>query len=200
MDVKIESSWKQQLQAEFEQPYFSELIAFVKSEYATQRVYPPGKLIFNAFDKCPFDQTKVVILGQDPYHGAGQAMGLSFSVNEGVATPPSLNNIFKEIKDDLGQDIPKSGNLERWAEQGVLLLNGWEHFTDAVIRCLNTEKSGLVFMLWGKYAQDKGKIIDPNRHFVLKAKHPSPMAAFGTKHFSQANNYLSSKGLPPIVW
>ena len=221
MDVKIESSWKQQLQAEFEQPYFAELIAFVKSEYTTQRVYPSGKLIFNAFDQCPFDQTKVVILGQDPYHGRGQAMGLSFSVSEGVPSPPSLLNIFKEIQTDLGKPFPKSGNLERWASQGVLLLNstltvrdgspgshqgkGWERFTDAVIARLNEQKSGLVFMLWGKYAQDKGKIIDPNRHFVLKAKHPSPMAAnyggwFGNQHFSQANNYLSSRGLPEIEW
>ena len=221
MDVKIESSWKQKLQPEFDQPYFSELIEFVKSEYATQRIYPPGKLIFNAFDQCPFDQTKVVILGQDPYHGRGQAMGLSFSVNDGVPSPPSLINIFKEIQDDLGKPFPRSGNLQRWAEQGVLLLNatltvregtptshqnhGWERFTDAVIRCLNTEKTGLVFMLWGKYAQDKGKIIDANRHFVLKSKHPSPMSAnsggwFGNKHFSQANNYLKSRGLNEIDW
>ncbi len=221
MDIKIEASWKSRLHTEFEQPYFAELVAFVRQEYATQTVYPPGKLMFNAFDKCPFDQTKVVILGQDPYHGRGQANGLCFSVNDGVPTPPSLVNIFKEIRDDLGKPFPSTGNLERWAEQGVLLLNatltvregkpgshqghGWERFTDAVIRRLNDDKEGLVFLLWGKYAQDKGKIIDSNKHFVLKSKHPSPMSAnyggwFGNKHFSQANNYLKSKGLPEIEW
>lgn len=221
MDVKIDASWKAHLQSEFEQPYFADLVAFVRNEYQTQQVYPPGKLMFNAFDKCPFDQTKVVILGQDPYHGRGQANGLCFSVNDGVTKPPSLINIFKEIQEDLGQPFPASGNLERWAEQGVLLLNstltvreaspgshqgrGWERFTDAVIKCINDEKEGVVFMLWGRYAQDKGKIIDPKRHFVLKAKHPSPMSAnsggwFGTKHFSQANNYLRGRGLKEIIW
>lgn len=221
MDVKIDASWKAHLQSEFEQPYFADLVAFVRNEYQTQQVYPPGKLMFNAFDKCPFDQTKVVILGQDPYHGRGQANGLCFSVNDGVTKPPSLINIFKEIQEDLGQPFPASGNLERWAEQGVLLLNstltvreaspgshqgrGWERFTDAVIKCINDEKEGVVFMLWGRYAQDKGKIIDPKRHFVLKAKHPSPMSAnsggwFGTKHFSQANNYLRGRGLKEISW
>lgn len=221
MDIKIESSWKARLQPEFEQQYFADLVAFVRQEYATQTIYPPGKLMFNAFDKCPFDQTKVVILGQDPYHGKGQANGLCFSVNDGVPMPPSLVNIFKEIQDDLGKSFPRTGNLERWAEQGVLLLNatltvregkpgshqghGWERFTDAVIRHLNDDKEGLVFLLWGKYAQDKGKIIDPKKHFVLKSKHPSPMSAnyggwFGNKHFSQANNYLKSKGLPEIEW
>lgn len=221
MDVKIEDSWKQRLQTEFMQPYFEELVAFIKQEYSTQRVYPPGKLIFNAFDQCPFDQTKVVILGQDPYHGRGQAHGLSFSVNDGIASPPSLINIFKEIQDDLGKPFPRSGNLERWAKQGVLLLNatltvreaspgshqgkGWERFTDAVIQCLNDNKSNLVFMLWGRYAQDKGRIINPQKHFVLKSKHPSPMSAnsggwFGNKHFSQANNYLRSRGLDEIDW
>ncbi|AEI46513.1 uracil-DNA glycosylase [Runella slithyformis] len=221
MDIKIEASWKERLQTEFEQPYFAELVAFVRQEYATQPIYPPGRLMFNAFDKCPFDQTKVVILGQDPYHGKGQANGLCFSVNDGVTIPPSLNNIFKEIKDDLDKPFPRTGNLERWAEQGVLLLNatltvregkpgshqghGWERFTDAVIRLLNDDKQGLVFLLWGKYAQDKGKIIDPKKHFVLKSKHPSPMSAnyggwFGNKHFSQANNYLKNKGLPEIEW
>lgn len=221
MDVKIDASWKAHLQSEFEQSYFADLVAFVRNEYQTQQVYPPGKLMFNAFDKCPFDQTKVVILGQDPYHGRGQANGLCFSVNDGVTKPPSLINIFKEIQEDLGQPFPVSGNLERWAEQGVLLLNstltvreaspgshqgrGWERFTDAVIKCINDEKEGVVFMLWGRYAQDKGKIIDPKRHFVLKAKHPSPMSAnsggwFGTKHFSQANNYLRGRGLNEIAW
>lgn len=220
-EVKIEASWKERLQGEFDQPYFADLIAFVRNEYTTQTIYPPGKLIFNAFDKCPFDQTKVVIIGQDPYHGKGQAHGLSFSVNDGVVMPPSLINIFKEIQDDLGKPFPKSGNLERWASQGVLLLNatltvhegspgshqgkGWERFTDAVIKVLNNEKQNLVFLLWGKYAQDKGKIIDTQRHLVLKSKHPSPMSAnyggwFGNKHFSQANSYLKSKGFAEIDW
>jgi uracil-DNA glycosylase len=221
MDVKIEDSWKQRLQQEFEQPYFKELVSFIKQEYTTQKIYPPGKLIFNAFDACPFDQTKVVILGQDPYHGRGQAHGLSFSVNDGVPSPPSLINIFKEIQDDLGKPFPRSGNLTRWASQGVLLLNatltvreaspgshqgkGWERFTDAVIQCLNDDRQNLVFMLWGRYAQDKGRIINPQKHFVLKSKHPSPMSAnsggwFGNKHFSQANNYLRSKGMGEIDW
>ena len=221
MNVRIEESWKKHLEPEFEKPYFSKLIEFVKAEYASTVVYPPGKLIFNAFDKCSFDDTKVVIIGQDPYHGANQANGLSFSVNDGVQSPPSLQNIFKEIKDDLDIPIPRSGNLERWASQGVLLLNstltvrageagshqkkGWETFTDAVIKCVSEEKEDVVFMLWGKYAQDKGKIIEEYKHCVLKAKHPSPMAAnyggwFGTKHFSQANKYLISKGLSPIQW
>lgn len=221
MNVKIEESWKKHLDLEFEKPYFSKLIEFVKAEYTSTIVYPPGKLIFNAFDKCSFDNTKVVIIGQDPYHGVNQANGLSFSVNDGVQSPPSLQNILKEIKDDLDIPVPRSGNLERWANQGVLLLNstltvrageagshqkkGWETFTDAVIKCLSEEKEHVVFMLWGKYAQDKGKVIDESKHCVLKAKHPSPMAAnyggwFGTKHFSQANSYLISKGLAPIQW
>lgn len=221
MDVKIESSWKTRLTGEFEKPYFTQLVSFVKEEYQSQKIYPPGKLIFNAFDKCPFDQTKVVILGQDPYHGLNQAMGLSFSVNDGIAFPPSLINIFKEIKDDLGTDMPASGNLERWATQGVLLLNatltvransagshqkkGWEQFTDAVIKCLSDEKEGVVFLLWGKYAQDKGAVIDTKKHLVLKCKHPSPMSAnqggwFGNKHFSQTNAYLVNRGQQPIVW
>lgn len=221
MNVKIEDSWKEKLNPEFEKPYFKTLVDFVKNEYSIGTVYPPGKLIFNAFDKCSFENTKVVILGQDPYHGAGQAMGLSFSVNDGIPAPPSLINIFKEIKDDLGISVPKSGNLERWANQGVLLLNatltvraseagshqrkGWEVFTDAVIRCISEEKEGVVFMLWGKYAQDKGAIINASKHLVLKSKHPSPMAAnsggwFGNKHFSQANEYLQSKGLSGIQW
>ncbi|MCF2444171.1 uracil-DNA glycosylase [Dyadobacter sp. CY345] len=221
MDVKIEESWKKRLSAEFEKPYFGALTDFVKQEYTTKQIFPPAKQIFNAFNHCTFDNCNVVILGQDPYHGFGQANGLCFSVNDGVRMPPSLLNIFKEIKEDLGIDIPKSGNLERWADQGVLLLNatltveagqagshqnkGWETFTNAVIKCLSDEKKDLVFMLWGKYAQDKGKIIDENKHHVLKAKHPSPMAAnyggwFGCKHFSQANDYLSQRGLKPIIW
>lgn len=221
MNVKIEESWKKHLELEFEKPYFSKLIEFVKAEYASTVIYPPGRLIFNAFDKCSFDNTKVVIIGQDPYHGVNQANGLSFSVNDGVQSPPSLQNIFKEIRDDLDIPIPKSGNLERWANQGVLLLNstltvrageagshqkkGWETFTDAVIKCISEEKEHVVFMLWGKYAQDKGKVIDESKHCVLKAKHPSPMAAnyggwFGTKHFSQANKYLINNDLTPIQW
>jgi uracil-DNA glycosylase len=221
MDVKIEESWKVRLRKEFEKPYFESLLTFVKDAYKTTVCYPPGGLIFNAFDKCSFEKTRVVILGQDPYHGPRQANGLSFSVNDGVTFPPSLINIFKELNDDLGVPFPKSGNLERWAEEGVLLLNstltvqassagshqnkGWEQFTDAVIQCINDEKEGVVFLLWGKYAQDKGKIIDTSKHFVLKSKHPSPMAAnfggwFGNKHFSQANNYLRSKGFAGIEW
>ena len=221
MDVKIAESWKVALKSEFEKPYFTELVEFVRDEYKSQRVYPPGRLMFNAFDKCAFDNLRVVILGQDPYHGMGQANGLSFSVNDGVRIPPSLQNIFKEIEDDLGKPAPRTGNLERWAEQGVLMLNatltvregqpgshqqkGWEVFTDAVIQLINDQKEGVVFMLWGKYAQDKGKIIDTTKHFVLKAKHPSPMAAnyggwFGCQHFSQANNYLVGKGLAAINW
>ncbi|MES2517579.1 MAG: uracil-DNA glycosylase [Bacteroidota bacterium] len=221
MNVKIAESWKIRLADEFEKPYFTNLVEFVKTEYSNNKVYPPGKLIFNAFDKCSFENTKIVILGQDPYHGLNQANGLSFSVNDGVASPPSLQNIFKEIKDDLEIPVPKSGNLERWASQGVLLLNstltvraseagshqkkGWEIFTDAVIKVISEQKHDVIFMLWGKYAQDKGAVIDGSKHLILKAKHPSPMAAnfggwFGTKHFSQANNYLISKGLDPIQW
>ena len=220
MDVKIESSWKARLQQEFEEPYFENLVGFVKQEYSTTTVYPPAKLIFNAFDQCPFDDVKVVILGQDPYHGPGQAHGLCFSVNDGVAFPPSLLNIYKEINDDLSVPIPTSGNLERWAKQGVFLLNailsvrahqaashqnkGWEKFTDAVIRILSEEKENLVFMLWGSYAQNKGTVIDARKHKILKTVHPSPLSAhrgfFGCKHFSLANQYLTEKGLTPIQW
>jgi uracil-DNA glycosylase len=221
MDVKIEESWKVRLINEFGKPYFDSLLTFLKDAYKTTVCYPPGGLIFNAFDKCSFEKTRVVILGQDPYHGSRQANGLSFSVNDGETFPPSLINIFKELNQDLGVPFPKSGNLERWAEQGVLLLNstltvqassagshqnkGWEQFTDAVIQCINDDKEDVVFLLWGKYAQDKGKIIDTSKHFVLKSKHPSPMAAnfggwFGNKHFSQANNYLRSKGFAGIEW
>jgi uracil-DNA glycosylase len=221
MDVKIEESWKKRLAEEFEKPYFSAVTEFVKNEYATKQIFPPAKQIFNAFNHCSFDACEVVILGQDPYHGPGQAHGLCFSVNDGVRIPPSLQNIFKEIKEDLGKPIPSSGNLERWASQGVLLLNatltveagkpgshqnkGWEVFTDAVIKCISDEKKDVVFLLWGKYAQDKGKVIDERKHYILKAKHPSPMAAnyggwFGCKHFSKTNAYLEDKGLTPINW
>jgi uracil-DNA glycosylase len=221
MGIKIEDSWKTRLSGEFEKPYFDSLISFVKAEYASKQIYPPGNQIFNAFNHCSFDDCKVVILGQDPYHGAGQANGLCFSVNDGVRMPPSLINIFKEIKSDLGKPIPASGNLERWADQGVLLLNatltvqaatagshqnkGWETFTDAVIKCLSDEKEYLVFLLWGRYAQNKGRVIDERKHCVLQAKHPSPMSAngggwFGTRHFSKANDYLRSKGLKDIDW
>lgn len=219
MDVKIAESWKMRLATEFEQPYFSDLVSFIKAERQQYTIYPPGQLYFNAFDKCSFDAVKVVIIGQDPYHGAGQANGLCFSVNEGVTVPPSLKNIFKEIASDLNQPIPQSGNLERWAEQGVLMLNailtvraseaashrgkGWERFTDAVIQLIAEEKTGVVFMLWGKYAQDKGRIVDRAKHCVLTAGHPSPLSAthfFGCRHFSQANAYLMSQGQTPIQW
>jgi uracil-DNA glycosylase len=221
MNVSIAESWQFRLQTEFDKPYFRQLAEFLRQEYSSQRVYPPGRLIFNAFDKCSFDDTRVVILGQDPYHGEGQANGLAFSVAEGITKPPSLVNIFKEIQDDLGKPVPKSGNLERWASQGVMLLNatltvragqagshqgkGWETFTDEVIKLISSEKEHVVFMLWGAYAQKKGAVIDAKKHLVLKAKHPSPMAAqwggwFGNKHFSQANEYLTSKELAPIEW
>ena len=220
MDVKIEPSWKKALEAEFNKPYFERLTEFVKNEYATKRIYPPASLIFQAFDQCPIDQVKVVIIGQDPYHGDGQAHGLCFSVNDGVAFPPSLLNIFKEIGRDFGQPIPRSGNLTRWAAQGVLLLNatltvqahtagshqgkGWETFTDAVIQQLSTQRENIVFLLWGSYAQKKGALIDPNRHHILKSIHPSPLSAYrgfiGNNHFSLANKYLREKGLDEIVW
>ncbi|MCL3779197.1 uracil-DNA glycosylase [Prolixibacteraceae bacterium JC049] len=219
-DIKIEESWKQQLNEEFTKPYFENLIAFVKSEYQTQTIYPKGKHIFNAFDRCPFDNAKVVIIGQDPYHGPGQAHGLCFSVNDGVAFPPSLRNIFKELNMDLGIPVPQSGNLERWADQGVFLLNatltvrahqagshqrkGWEEFTDAAIKKLAEEKENLVFLLWGAYAQKKGAMIDKSKHLVLESVHPSPLSAsrgfFGQKHFSKANAYLQQKGQTPIQW
>lgn len=218
MDVKIENSWKQRLQTEFEKPYFKTLTDFVRNEYQQTTIFPPGKLIFNAFNLCPFHQVKVVIIGQDPYHGPGQAHGLCFSVNDGIPFPPSLKNIFKEIKVDLGKEIPTSGNLTRWAEQGVLLLNatltvrahqagshqrrGWEEFTDAVIRLLAEEREHIVFILWGSYAQKKGAFIDRRKHLVLTSAHPSPLSAhngfFGNKHFSQTNTYLTSHGIEPI--
>ena len=220
MDVKIESSWKHVLQPEFDKDYFAKLTEFVRNEYKTRLTFPPASLIFNAFDQCPFDKVKVVIIGQDPYHGDGQAHGLCFSVNDGVAFPPSLINIFKEIERDLGKSMPSSGNLIRWAQQGVLLLNatltvqahmagshqnrGWEAFTDAAIRKLATEKEHLVFMLWGSYAQKKGEFIDSNRHLVLKSVHPSPLSAYrgfiGNNHFSLANKYLQEKGETAINW
>ena len=220
MNVQIEESWKKQLQAEFEKDYFIKLTDFVRNEYASTQIYPPGKLIFNAFNLCPFDKAKVVIIGQDPYHGPGQAHGLCFSVNDGVAFPPSLKNIFKEIQDDLGIPVPESGNLTRWANQGVLLLNatltvrahqagshqkkGWEEFTDAAIRALAEQREHLVFILWGAYAQKKGAFIDRNKHLVLASAHPSPLSAyngfFGNKHFSQANEYLMAHGETPVCW
>ena len=220
MDVKIAEPWKGKLENEFNKAYFQELVSFVKSEYSRYKVYPKGKQIFSAFDHCNFDDLKVVIIGQDPYHGEGQANGLCFSVNEGVTKPPSLVNIFKEIKNDLGIEIPETGNLERWADQGVLLLNatltvkaqspgshqkkGWEIFTDAVIQTISDEKEGIVFLLWGAYAQRKGEKINASKHKILSSAHPSPFAAnrgfFGNSHFSQTNAYLEQKGLKPIVW
>ena|SRR5436190_20741959 len=220
MDVKIDDSWKKYLKEEFQKPYFNELALFVKEEKKTHTIYPLGKQIFNAFEKCPFENVEVVILGQDPYHGPGQANGLAFSVNDGIKPPPSLVNIFKEIKNDLGKEIPQSGNLERWAEQCVLLLNatltvrastpgshqnqGWEEFTDAVIKKISEEKEHVVFMLWGAYAQKKGTIINSEKHLILKSPHPSPFSAhsgfFGCKHFSKANAYLLSHGKKAIEW
>lgn len=220
MNVQIEESWRQRLQSEFDKPYFETLTAFVREEYKRTRCYPPGKLIFNAFNLCPFDKVKVVLIGQDPYHEPGQAMGLCFSVNDGIPFPPSLQNIFKEINDDIGTPVPASGNLTRWAEQGVMLLNatltvrehlagshqnrGWETFTDAVIKTLAEEREHLVFILWGSYAQRKGAVIDRQRHLVLTSAHPSPLSAyrgfFGNKHFSQANTYLRQYGIAPVAW
>lgn len=220
MDIKIAVSWKNQLAEEFQKPYFGQLTAFVKAEYKNHTVYPPGREIFRAFDQCAFSDVKVVIIGQDPYHGPGQANGLCFSVHEGIRVPPSLVNIFKEIQADLGKPVPASGELERWAAQGVLLLNatltvragapgshqnkGWETFTDAVIKKISDEKKHVVFLLWGAYAQRKGELIDRTRHLVLMSAHPSPFSAdrgfFGNKHFSKANAYLKSKGLKEINW
>ena len=219
-DVRIAEDWKRVIGEEFSKPYFEELIGFVKQEYATSQVFPAGRNIFRAFDKCPFDKVKVVIIGQDPYHGDGQANGLCFSVNEGVPFPPSLKNIFKEVHDDVGAPIPTSGELDRWAEQGVLLLNsvltvkahnaashagrGWEIFTDAVVRAIAERKEGVVYMLWGSYAQRKGAIANPERNLILHSVHPSPLSSyrgfFGCKHFSKANDYLKSIGKEPITW
>ena len=220
MNVRIDESWRERLQSEFDAPYFAQLTDFVRHEYATTRVYPPGSQMFAAFDACPFDKVKVVILGQDPYHEPGQAHGLCFSVNDGVPFPPSLQNIFKEIHDDIGTPVPMSGDLTRWANQGVLLLNatltvrahqagshqnkGWEQFTDAVIHRLAQERENLVFILWGAYAQRKGEFIDRSRHLVLQSPHPSPLSAhsgfFVNRHFSRTNEYLTAHGIEPILW
>lgn len=220
MQVQIAPSWQEKLKQEFSKSYFIKLVDFVKKAYQHQRTYPRGKAIFKAFDLCSFDATRVVILGQDPYHGAGQANGLCFSVNDNIAMPPSLINIFQEIKNDLGKPLPKSGNLERWAKQGVLLLNatltvtakqpgshqnkGWEEFTDTVIQTISNQKDHVVFMLWGAYAQKKGTLIDAKKHLVLTSPHPSPFSAargfFGNKHFSKANTYLQAHNYEAINW
>ena len=221
MNVKIEESWKEVLKDEFKKNYFLEITTFIKTEKAAGKIiYPPGALIFNAFDKTPFNKVKVVLLGQDPYHNPGQAQGLSFSVPPGVTKPPSLINIFKELQEDLGISPSVNGNLEKWAEQGVMLLNasltvrknepgshskiGWIEFTDAVIRKISDQKRGVVFLLWGRFAQDKQSLIDETKHHVLKAAHPSPFSAdkgfFGCKHFSKTNEYLVKEGLEPIDW
>jgi len=220
MEVKIEQSWKERLQNEFDKPYFEQLTQFVRNEYQTQTIYPPAGLIFNAFNLCPFSKVKVVIIGQDPYHGVGQAHGLCFSVQDGVQFPPSLRNIFKEINADTGAPIPLSGNLTRWAEQGVLLLNatltvradqagshqkhGWETFTDAVIRILAAERQNIVYILWGAFAQQKAAMVNRAQNLVLESVHPSPLSAsrgfFGNHHFSRANQYLVEHGMKPIEW
>ena len=221
MRVQIHPSWEKQLTSAFSSPDFEALAEFVKAEYSTHRCYPPGALIFEAFNACPFDAIKVVLLGQDPYHGPGQAHGLCFSVPEGVPHPPSLINIFKEIEQDLGLVYPKSGNLLRWAQQGVFLLNatltvrahhagshqkqGWESFTDHVIQTISNENEGVVFLLWGGYAKKKIKLIDDTKHLILSSGHPSPLSAnrgywFGNKHFSQCNEYLQAKGKAVIDW
>jgi uracil-DNA glycosylase len=221
MDVKIEESWKSVLKNEFKKPYFLEAVTFLKTEKALGKViYPPGSLLFNAFNTTPFEKVKVVLLGQDPYHGKGQAHGLSFSVPEGIKPPPSLINIFKELQSDTGVPIPRHGNLSKWAQQGVLLLNacltvrendplshskiGWTQFTDSVISTISATKKNVVFLLWGKYAQEKQALIDETKHLVLKAAHPSPYSAnngfFGCRHFSKANDYLMKNGLDPIDW
>ncbi len=220
MNVRIAEDWKRLLADEFEKEYFIRLTEFVRREYATRTIYPQGRNIFRAFDMCRFDRLKVVIIGQDPYHGPGQANGLCFSVADGVPHPPSLQNIFKEISDDLGKPVPVSGNLDRWAEQGVLLLNsvltvragqaashqgmGWETFTDAAVQAINTHAEGIVYLLWGAYAQRKGSVIDTARNCVLKTVHPSPLSAhrgfMGCRHFSKANEYLVSQGKTPVEW
>lgn len=221
MEVTIHPSWKEHLSTEFQKDYFLNLVGFVKKAYSSQRCYPPKKQIFAAFDSCPFENLRVVIIGQDPYHGFGQANGLCFSVNDGVRFPPSLNNIFKEIEQDLAKPFPISGNLERWAKQGVLLLNatltvqeslpgshqnqGWEQFTDAVIDLVSAKKETIVFLLWGGFAKSKGKSVNRTKHLVLESGHPSPMSAnkghwFGNNHFSKTNAYLKEKGLKEIEW
>ena len=221
MDVKIHDSWKPYLLEEFNKPYFESLVTFVKQEYNQNKCFPPGNQIFNAFEHCHFNKVKVVIIGQDPYHGIGQAHGLCFSVNDGIQHPPSLINIFKEIESDMDKSYPKSGNLTRWADQGVLLLNatltvrahkagshqnkGWERFTDSVINLISTNKSKVVFLLWGGFAKSKGKLIDSKKHYVLTSGHPSPLSAnrglwFGNKHFSKTNKFLRTNGFEPINW
>jgi uracil-DNA glycosylase len=222
MDVKMESSWKDALKSEFSKPYFQQIVTFLKTEKAAGKIiYPPGALIFNAFNQTPFARVKAVIIGQDPYHGPGQAHGLSFSVPNGIKPPPSLVNIFKEIQTDIGVAMPQGyGNLTKWAEQGVLLLNaaltvranepfshanfGWADFTNAVIQKLSDERSGIVFLLWGKFAQEKQNLIDETKHTVLKAAHPSPFSAdkgfFGCRHFSKTNDFLAKQGLAPVDW
>lgn len=219
MDVKIESSWKKHLETQFKEPYFKALTDFVRGEYTSKTIFPPPKEIFRAFDLTPFDAVKVVILGQDPYHGPKQANGLAFAVHEGIRTPPSLENIFKELESDLGKKVDRNPDLSRWAKQGVLLLNatltvqagkagshqgkGWELFTDAAIKALNDEREGLVFILWGNYARQKGAFIDRSKHCVIESAHPSPFSAtkfFGTKPFSKANQYLSMRGEKAIEW
>ena len=220
MDVKIEESWKKELQDEWSKDYFVRLTNFVRNEYSTKQIFPPGRQIFAAFNATPFNEVKVVILGQDPYHDVGQANGLCFSVNDGIQFPPSLRNIFQEIHNDIGSPIPQSGDLTRWAKQGVLLLNatltveahkaashqrqGWEQFTDEVISHLSNHRQNLVFILWGSYAISKRSLIDPNKHLILTSVHPSPLSAyrgfFGNKHFSKANNYLVEHGKTPITW
>lgn len=220
MEIKIEDSWKSQLADEFSKEYFLQLIQFVKAEYKSYIIFPPGKQIFNAFDNCPFEKTKVVIIGQDPYHGLAQAHGLCFSVADGIPKPPSLLNIFKELKLDIGKEIPINGNLINWAQQGVLMLNatltvraneagshqnkGWEIFTDAVIKKLSDHKENLVFILWGAYAQKKANYINRKKHFIVESAHPSPLSAsrgfFGQNHFSKTNTFLESKGIKPIIW
>lgn len=220
MEVKIDPSWKKLLNSEFEKEYFLNLAEYIKNEYSSNTIYPAGPMIFNAFNQTPFDKVRVVILGQDPYHGPGQAHGLSFSVQDGVSFPPSLKNIFKELKSDLDVELPETGNLTKWADQGVFLLNsvltvrksnpgslakkGWETFTDSVIKILSDKKDNLVFLLWGNYAISKENLIDEKRHLILKAPHPSPFSAdrgfFGCKHFSKTNVYLSKNNISPIKW
>jgi len=221
MDVNIEASWKAVLKSEFNKPYFQQIVLHIKTEKSQGKIiYPPGSLIFNAFNKTPFDKVKVVILGQDPYHGAGQAHGLCFSVPDGVPPPPSLVNIFKELQEDTGVGIPRHGNLTRWAVQGVFLLNasltvragepmshaktGWSQFTDTIIKTISDQKKNVVFLLWGKFAQEKKVLIDESRHLILKAAHPSPLSAhagfLGCRHFSKTNAFLMSKGMDPVDW
>jgi uracil-DNA glycosylase len=221
MTIKIEPGWEKVLSPEFEKPYFTDLINFVKTEYQQHTCYPKGKNIFAAFDNCPFDKVKVVIIGQDPYHGPGQANGLCFSVHDGIPHPPSLVNIFKELETDIKKPYPQSGDLSHWAKQGVLLINatltvrahqagshqrkGWETFTDAVIKTISGQKEGVVFLLWGGFAKSKGKLIDTSKHLILISAHPSPLSAnrgywFGNKHFSKTNNYFLQRGENPIEW